>query len=134
VSLVSQRRGGVLQFLLQASHEIGFLEGVQLSASVWVPPGQDVYCDNRVARELARRIDDSNHTIIHLECCQSEEGGRFYQDENRYQVIELAEGVALPESEYYRWVTLRQIKQLIGIPGILAIELRGALALLLSYL
>jgi dTDP-4-dehydro-6-deoxy-alpha-D-glucopyranose 2,3-dehydratase len=134
VSLVSQRRGGVLQFLLQASHEIGFLEGVQLSASVCVPPGQDVSYDNPVERELARRIDDLDHTIIHLECCQSEEGGRFYQDENRYQVVELAEGVALPESEYYRWVTLGQIKQLVRIPGILAIELRGALALLLSYL
>ncbi len=134
VSIVSQERNGVLQFLIKASYEIGFLEGVQLSSSICVNPGQTVCPENPLEYELFRRIEERDGVIVHAECHQSEEGGRFYRDQNRYQIVELTEGVVLPASENYRWMTLGQIRQLIRIPGTLSIELRGALAILLSWI
>lgn len=134
IVLVSQQRCGVLRFLLKASHEIGFLEGVQLSASVCVQPGQDTSRGCPLERELVRRVAELNGATVHAECHQSEEGGRFYQDENCYQIVELDEDVSLSDSDDHRWLTLGQIRQLICMPGVLAIELRGALAILLSWL
>lgn len=134
VCLVAQRRCGMLQFLIKASYEIGFLEGVQLSASLCINPGQTVRAQNRFESELFSRIEKSNGAILHMECRQSEEGGRFYQDENRYQIVELTEDVILPESEDCRWMTLGQIRQLISVPGTITIEARGALAGLLHWI
>ena len=133
VILVSQQRGDVLQFLLKASHEIGFLEGVQISSSACVPPGQTDLGDDLIEDELTRRIDDLDGVTVHLECCQFEEGGRFFRDENLYQIVELAPHVTLPPSDDYCWATFRQIRRLIRTRGALAIELRAVLTLLLSY-
>lgn len=134
VTLACQRRGGTLRFLLKASHEIGFLEAVQLSSSLCAPPGQVGPQDDPVEAELSRRIDGNEGAIVRARCRQSEEGGRFYRDENEYEVVELDETVALPESECYRWATLGQVKELIRTPGLISIELRAALTLLLAHL
>ena len=134
IGLVCQQREGTLQFLLRASYEIGFVEGVQLSTALCTAAGDTVREDDAVVADILRRLDDRDGVTVHAECDQSEEGGRFYRDENHYCVIELDRGVALPASDDFRWATLGQLRQLITVPGALAIELRGALTILLSLL
>ena len=130
IVLACQRRGGVLKFLVHAEHEPGYLEGVQLSPSVSLPPGEALARRDKVRAQLCEMIDEGRRARVHLCCRQSEEGGRFYQDENVYQVAEI-DG-EIPLSPLYRWLTLRQIRELSATPGALTIELRCALSLLLS--
>lgn len=134
LTLVLQRRGGALRFLVKASHEIGFLEGVQCAASITVVPGERPDDADPVERALREAIEDGAGAATLARCRQSEEGGRFYRDENDYEVVLLDPGVAVPDSPLYRWLTLAQVRRLVGVPGTFAMEFRGVLALLLHWL
>jgi oxidase EvaA len=61
---------------------------------------------------------------------QSEEGGRFYHDQNCYQIIEIPENDELDIPENYIWMTIKQIKSLIKFNNIINIEARGLLSCL----
>ncbi len=133
LTLILQERSGVLHVLAKASYEIGYLEGVQLSSSISIPPGSSGREDDLVERQLVEMISESALTSVLQHCRQSEEGGRFYQDENDYEIVLLDPSVRLPESDGYRWLTLSQVRELMKIPGVFSIEFRGVLALLLAY-
>jgi oxidase EvaA len=134
IVLVTQERAGLVHFLVKASFEIGFLEGVQLSASMMTAPGALPDSGDPVATELLRRIDSADGAITLASCRQSEEGGRFYRDENDYAIVRLDTEVSLPESDFYRWLTLGQIRKMIEVPGAFSMELRGVLVLLFRWL
>jgi oxidase EvaA len=133
LALVCQRRGETLKFLVKASREVGFLEGVQLAPSISIPPGQHGGGGDRVEAALIECVADSSRCEVVHRCRQSEEGGRFFRDENDYELIRLHDGVSLPLSDAYRWMTLAQIRQLARVSGIFSMECRGALSLLLGY-
>ncbi|MCA8957504.1 MAG: NDP-hexose 2,3-dehydratase family protein [Planctomycetes bacterium] len=130
--LVAQQRDGVLRFLAKASHEIGFLEGVQCGASVTIAPGERP-SEDPVERQLLDSIE-SGRAVVRMGCRQSEEGGRFFHDENDYAVVELDPGVELPDAPFYRWLSLAQVHRLVRVPGFFSMEFRGVLALLLAEL
>jgi hypothetical protein len=120
--------------LVKASHEIGFLEGVQCAASVTIAPGASAREGDPVEAALLELLEDGRRSLVLARCPQSEEGGRFHQDENEYQIVLLDPAAGIPESPLYRWLTLRQVRRLIPVPGTFSMEFRGVLALLLNYL
>jgi oxidase EvaA len=130
--LALQLRDGLLRVLIAARHEIGFLEGVQGGASVTIVPGERANPDDRVEAVLLAAIASGRARVLHS-CRQSEEGGRFWHDENDYEIVEVDPGLELPASPFHRWLTLAQVRRLIGVPGTFSMEFRGVLALLLHY-
>lgn len=121
---------GILRFALRLSREIGLMQGVELGPSFARPPGEaagaqdaemDTACASRGASVMARFR-------------QSEEGGRFYRDENLYEVVHLADPAALPEAPDLFLVTLGELKALIDTSGTCTIELRCAVSALLRWL
>jgi len=134
LTLVCQEKDNILHFLVQASHEIGFLEGVQISSSISIPPGEHIHSNDKVGRFLIEIIDSRKDVKIIQQCRQSEEGGRFYQDENIYEIVLLDPSINVPEHDFYRWTSLSQLRELVKIPGILSIELRDVMTLLLAYI
>jgi oxidase EvaA len=132
--LALQERGGWLRLLVKASHEIGFLEGVQCAASLSIAPGTAPRADDRVESALLEVLADGRRSFRLAACRQSEEGGRFHRDENDYEIALLDPAVRLPESPLYRWLTLAQVRRLIAVPGTFSMEFRGVLALLLAQL
>jgi oxidase EvaA len=134
LALIFQERDGVTRLLVKASHEIGFLEGVQCAPSLTISPGASPNLADPVEAELLELLSDSRRSVRMASCRQSEEGGRFERDENDYQVALLDPAVRIPESPFYRWLTLAQVRRLIQVPGTFSIEFRGVLALLLAYL
>jgi oxidase EvaA len=134
LTLVLQQRGGILRLLSKASYEIGYQEGVQLSASITRAPGAAAGGSDPVEDTLAQVIADGSRVILQHRCRQSEEGGRFYQDENDYEVVVIDAGVELPDSDGYRWLTLAEVRELMRHSGVFSMEFRGVLALLLAYL
>ena len=132
--LALQERDGVTRLLVKASHEIGFLEGVQCAASLSVAPGASPRAGDRVETALLELLADPARSLRMTSCRQSEEGGRFHRDENEYEIVVLDPGAQLPESPFYRWLTLAQVRRLIPVPGTFSMEFRGVLALLLAHL
>ena len=72
-----QERRGVLRLLIEASHEIGFLEGLQCAASVPVAPGAAPQDGDLVEAALLELLADGDRSLLVASCPRSEEGGRF---------------------------------------------------------
>lgn len=122
VDLVCGRLGGVLHFLFRARAEAGLHEKIELTPTLVVEPGD---------RAGAVPGAQWSGTVV-AECCQSEEGGRFYRDTNRYRIVDIGEASDADRLAY--WLTLGDIRQLLDEPGWLTNEARSALSLLLPWM
>ena len=65
---------------------------------------------------------------IRYSALQSEEGGRFYHDQNRYLIIEVDGNQELVLPDNYIWMTIRQMKEFIRFNNYFNIEARGLLS------
>lgn len=126
---VCQRRGGVLQFLMRASVEVGFRERVQLGPS-W--QSDDLSAGHEAAGRIqaALRLGRQRHSTF-----QSDEGGRFFRSVCRYRIVELPATASVDVAGGgYLWLGLGQINRLARIQGMFSNEARSALSMLLSEL
>lgn len=128
VVLLGQEREGQLRFLVRFSKEIGLMGGVELGPSSVTGPGEEPVALCPIAKALA-----CADTQLLARTRQSDEGGRFYQDENEYIVAIAPSYLDLEDMEGF-WVTLRGLKTLIDNSGLTTIELRCAVSFLLPYL
>lgn len=122
IDLVCGRSGGVLHFLLSMQVEPGLHNLVQLGPSFQAEPGS--------ATEGYPL--DVNGAEVRVQCRQSEEGGRFFFDVNRFRVLDIGEAFEPPDGRH--WLTLARIRRLLDESGWLTNEARSALALLLKWL
>ena len=58
----------------------------------------------------------------------------FFSGSKRVYDAEIDSGINLEINEDYRWLTFKQIRELIKTSGIFAIEFRDAITLLLKYI
>ena len=122
IDLLCGRIDGVLHFLFRPHIEPGLENKVELGPSMVIEPGDT---------EEGKGVDQYK-TVVRTECSQSEEGGRFYRDTNRYRVVDVGEAFEAPPT--WNWLTLRQIRKLLDEGGWLTNEARSALSLLLIWL
>ncbi len=59
---------------------------------------------------------------------QSEEGGRFYHEQNRNVILLLDEGIELDERDDFIWLTLGQVKEFLRFNNYLNIQVRALIA------
>lgn len=123
---------GVMEFLLSSDREIGYLEGVQLTTSVSIAPGRRPELLSEDELTLLSEADKAEGNDVLLESHQSEEGGRFYNDINHYQIIMTDGDFDLKGAAEFHWLTLSQIKMLGNISSYIAIELRCTLSHLIE--
>lgn len=131
IAFICQMKNGVLHFLVQARVEPGNFDIIELAPTLQFTPanydGPDAN-DLPPFHDLVVNASAENVRFDHL---QSEEGGRFYHDQNRYQVIELPEDQDPGEiPKNYTWMTMNQIKRLIKYNNYFNIEVRGLLSCL----
>jgi oxidase EvaA len=126
--LLCQLRSGLLHFLVRASPEPGFKEGVQLGPTA-------------VTRHPAFAATPLNDfcadpsTTTPVACVrQSDEGGRFFRTVTEYEIRLVAETDRVPDTPSVRWVTLRQLHRLAQVRALTTNELRSNLSVLLTLL
>jgi oxidase EvaA len=117
---------GILHFLVQAKVQPGNKDIIELSPTV--------SCSNYLyITKLEKKpfmFDEvfNPQNIVHLDSLQSEEGGRFYQVQNRNMIIELthfSEKQQLPAN--YTWFTLGQMNEFLRY-GLFSIEARSIIS------
>ncbi|SDW70381.1 oxidase EvaA [Amycolatopsis xylanica] len=119
---------GVLHLLMHAKMEAGVLDVTELAPTVQCLPGSfaDLPPERRPAYlDLVTAADPAS---IRYDTVQSEEGGRFYRADNRYQVIEVGDDFPLQVPEEFRWVTVAQATELLRHSNYLNIQARSLLA------
>jgi oxidase EvaA len=120
IILICGRKNGILHFLFRSRKEPGFEHFYELGPSVVREPGgQDV-------------DEVKNFGTLIAECHQSEEGGRFFQENNHYQIFDSGEVEEETGDEY--WLTLSEVAYLLETGGWLTNEARSVLSLLLKWL
>lgn len=118
---------GIKKFLVRVKPEIGCFDGIELGPTV-----QKEVVDPEVNDEIVeiffQKYSEKDGIIIDV--ILSEEGGRFYHEQNRNVIIEIDKD-ELPELPYgYFWCDFRTLNFLIQINNCLNIQLRNLLSLM----
>ena len=123
-----QRRNGVLHFLVRACMYPGNHALFELGSTVSRSNAEE-HVGTPGAPPFLDLIHDAPEAWVRYRAIQSEEGGRFYQYQNRYVIVEAPEGFPIAASETHRWMTLGQIQELLH-HGYFNVEARNLLACL----
>lgn len=115
-------------FLVHLMPEIGSFDKAELGPSIQWEPTHYLYDDNCI-EEFFRKCIELNKDIM-IDVFLSEEGGRFYHEQNRNIILDV-----LPESlpqlpDDYMWVDFKTLNVLIQTNNCLNIQLRNLLSLL----
>ena len=127
-SFLLQRRNGCLHFLVRAAMYPGNRQLFELGSTV-SRSNADTHAGTAAAPPYLDLVYNAPPSWIRYDAIQSEEGGRFYQYQNRYTIVEAPEGEPIDTTPHHRWMTLGQIEELLH-HGYMNVEARNLLACL----
>ncbi|WP_231642614.1 NDP-hexose 2,3-dehydratase family protein [Nocardia sp. NRRL S-836] len=102
--------GGVLHVLAQARMEGGFIDVIELGPTVQCVPWNYQHVKAPLFLDTVLHADKSR---IRYAAVHAEEGGRFYEAETRYLVVEADGEVSAEPPPGYAWVTVGQMTELL---------------------
>lgn len=117
---------GVLHFLVQLKLECGNIDILGLAPTIQCITDSYKY---RVSPVYVNEVLNEADGKIILDTMQSEEGGRFYREENRNLLFLADDNFPLEVPKRYLWMTLSQIKRLLKFNNFLNVELRSLIAM-----
>lgn len=117
---------GILKFLVKATPEVGCFDGLELGPTVQWEAGAGP--QDEIGRLFQARLTANQGVMYdHL---LSEEGGRFYHEQNRNVLLRMKAQELPPLPEGYFLLDYRTLNELVQINNILNIQLRNLLSLL----
>ena len=126
-AFIIKKINGVYHFLVQAKLECGNFDVMELAPTVQCLTGK-VYGDNKP--DFYDYVTKAKKEQILFDAFQSEEGGRFYHEQNRNLIVEADENFPLDLPPYYTWMTLRQIYEFLRFNNYLNIQARSLISAL----
>ena len=130
LGILMKKINGVPHYLLQAKAEPGNIGKLQLSPTLQATTSNLLKAHGGKQPLFAEYFNESNNPKIIYAKWQSEDGGRFYLKSNYNMIVEVNEDEELVIPDYFIWVTLFQIKQLLKIENFVGPHIRG----IISYL
>jgi oxidase EvaA len=127
---ITQEHNGTLKFLAHLQSEPGLSSKGEIGPTVQCCPNHRLIGEAPGCRHFLDRFLSATESEIRFDSMQSEEGGRFYQEDNRNMVIEIDPSVHLEVPETFRWVTLHQLQELGRHSNYLNIQARSLISLL----
>lgn len=128
IAFLLKKFNGVYHFLVQAKLEAGNFDILEMAPTVQCTTGnyRNVSSDKRPP--FLDYVLNMQPEQIKYSAYQSEEGGRFYREQNRNMIIEVDDSFPLEIPDNYIWMTLNQLKQFIKYNNYLNIQARSLLA------
>jgi len=134
--IVRQRETGIIGFiirkintvyhlLVQAKIEPGNFDVLEMAPTVQCITGSYRNPEYSV-KYLEYFLGKKKGTVIY-DVLQSEEGGRFYHEQNRNIVVVVDDTFPLTVDKYFTWMTFQQAKEFIKFNNYFNIEARGLL-------
>ncbi len=128
-AFILKKINGVYHFLVQAKLECGNFDVMELAPTVQCLTG-NVYADNIEKPSFADYVLNARKEQVIFDTLQSEEGGRFFKEQNRNMIIEVDDNFPLEVPERYTWMTLRQIYKFLEFNNYLNIQARSLISAL----
>lgn len=119
---------GKRQYLVKIKPEIGSFDKAEIGPSVQWEPTHYLYNDNEVEKLFRKKYENKQGLMVNV--ALSEEGGRFYHEQNNNVILEIEpkELTVLPED--YIWVEYATLNYLVQVNNCLNIQLRNLLSLI----
>lgn len=118
---------GILHFLVQAKLECGNFDIIEFAPTVQCLTGN--YKDNTIIMPLYLDVllNAAPNQVI-IDNYQSEEGGRFYREQNRNMIIKVGAEFPTEVHENFIWLTLNQLKTFLKYNNFLNIQARSLIS------
>lgn len=130
LGILMKKINGVPHYLLQAKAEPGNIGKLQLSPTLQATTSNLLKAHGGKRPLFAEYFDESNNPKIIYAKWQSEDGGRFHLKSNYNMIVEIDKNTEFNIPDYFIWITLYQIKQLLKIENFVGPHVRG----IISYL
>ena len=116
------------KFLIQTKSEVGCFDKIEIGPSVQLEPGEN---PNASLVDALFTYNYEHNRGIEFDGLFSEEGGRFYQEQNRNVIMKIEKGdLPQPLPEGYFWADFQTLNILIQFNNCLNIQLRNLLSVL----
>lgn len=120
---------GIRKFLVKLKKEIGCFDLVELGPSVQLEPSHINESHDEMTALFLHKLNQKEH-VLH-DVLLSEEGGRFYHEQNRNVIIEINKDDVSTEAENgCFWVDYKTLNTLVQVNNVLNIQLRNLISLL----
>lgn len=117
---------GVFHFLVQAKVECGNHDIFEFAPTVQCLTGS--YQNSLDTLPYLKYSLEARSDQIRYSAVQSEEGGRFYHEQNRNMIIEVDDDFPIETPALYRWMTLNQMLSFIKYNNYINIQARSLIA------
>ena len=126
--LVTKIIGDTRKYLVKLCPEIGTFDKVELGPTVQWEPTHYLYNDDTVEKVFREKLE--NNEGIMFKSILSEEGGRFYHEQNYNVIIEVSKEELCTVPENYSWADYCTLNYLGQMNNCLNIQLRNLMALI----
>ena len=126
--LISRVHGGRIEYLIRLKPEIGCFDMAEMGPSVQWEPTNDASGDTKVDKLFRNKIASKDGIITDV--ILSEEGGRFYHEQNRNLIIKIEENELPDIPDDYAWADLASLSRMIRTGSDLNIQLRNLVSLI----
>ena len=127
IAFVVKKINGVYHFLVQAKLESGNFDIFELAPTVQCLTGN--YKETKEnSLPFLDYVLNAEKGQIRFDTLQSEEGGRFYQEQNRNMIIEADDDFPVDLPKNYIWITLNQLNQFLKFNNYLNIQARSLIS------
>ena len=127
-AFIIKKIGGIYHFLVQAKLECGNFDVLELAPTVQCLTG-NVFA-SRQKPPFTDYILNAPRKQVRYDVLQSEEGGRFFREQNRNMIVEADDSFPQEVPEHYAWMTLNQINNFLRFNNFLNIQARSILSAL----
>lgn len=127
-AFICKEINGLLHFIVQTKLEAGNFDILELAPTIQCLTGNYMN-ENGISNLpfLRYALEVKKENIIY-DTLQSEEGGRFYKEQNRNMLILADDSIELELPENYIWLTLNQMQTFIKFNNYLNIQARSLIA------
>ncbi len=126
--LICCKDQGVYKYLVCPRAEIGSFDKLELAPSIQKEPIEVATHENAVEHLFEQKLSKKEGVL--LDVLLSEEGGRFYHEQNRNVIMEISKEELSKLPEGYFWVSYSTLNYLVQVNNCLNIQLRNLLSLL----
>ncbi len=128
IAFIVKKINGIYHFLVQAKLEAGNFDIVELAPTVQCLTGNYRKGFNDYDVMYLDQVLSAQPGQIWYSSWQSEEGGRFYKEQNKNLIIEADDDFPVEVAENYIWMTLYQMKEFIKFNNYMNIAARSLIA------
>lgn len=128
IGFIVKKINGVFHFLVQAKIEAGNFDILELAPTVQCLTGNYRKGLNEYEVPFINEVLNAPEQNIIYKTFQSEEGGRFYREQNLNIIVEMDDNFSQEVPENYCWITLNQLYTFIKFNNYLNIQARSLLA------